>query len=205
MIVPDLQSVPADPTEIIQLLDDHHVVLLADDDQVRARYCAQLRDQLEALPGSRVIRISTGTQSPIDGFTAAYADQYRGSALLDGTLPALASVLRDGVAESESLNACRHEYIVWCDADLALEADVAEFGRVVNTLLAAAAEHEYVDPDVLVLQRIVFAGSAKLGAYAEEAMGQFRSWLTDDEITGPSADVVRCMAQPPVISYRIDG
>ena len=74
---------------------------------------------------------------------------------------------------------------------------------MVNALLGTAAYHEHVEPDVLVLQRVVFFGGDKLGASAEEPHGQFNAWLTEDD--GDLWEVYACLERPPVMTFRLDG
>jgi hypothetical protein len=98
----------------------------------------------------------------------------------------------------------KRRYFIWHDADAMLEADVELFCRLVNAIFAVAAECEHISLDPVVLQRVVFLGGAKLGAYAEDANGQFCRWL-EDEDESPFWDVISVVDRPPVITYRIDG
>jgi hypothetical protein len=61
-----------------------------------------------------------------------------------------------------------------------------------------------MDANALVLQRVVFIGSSKLGAYAEDHNGQFNRWLDDSE-ESPFWEVASIIERPPVLTFRIDG
>ncbi len=198
MWIPDVSSLPADPADIVPLLDDHHLVVLGDSDDERAHFDNALRRHLGQLPETVLIPVRTGQRNPVEGLCRALAQYLDDPGRLDGTVASLGAVLRDGVVEA------KHEYFLWVDAGDALEADIEGFGQVVNAMMAAAAEREFVSSEVLVLQRFVFFGCAKLGAYAEEEGGQFRCWLPDAD-GGPSADVMASVGTPPVLTYRIDG
>lgn len=104
---------------------------------------------------------------------------------------------------SESV-AARHQYFIWQDADNLLESNVRLFGQLANALMGVAAEREHVSAETLVLQRVVFVGGDKLGAYAEEPGGQFRTWFLENGTT-PFWEVVSCVERPVVLTYRLDG
>ena len=76
--------------------------------------------------------------------------------------------------------------------------------RLANALLSVAAEREHTCPDLLILQRVVFTGGDKLGAYFEEEGGQFRRWLVEPECD-PFEEVHSYVLRPPVLAYRLDG
>jgi hypothetical protein len=122
----------------------------------------------------------------------------RGVGPIPRTVPGVIDALRRTTASA------RHQYFVWTDADVLLEANVGLFGQLANALMGVAAEREHVTPGALVLLRVIFVGGDKLGAYAEEDRGQFRSWLRGDGAT-PFREVALCVERPAVLTYRLDG
>jgi hypothetical protein len=190
--------------DIAPLLDDHHMVVLSDSAEVRSRFALALRHHLQSQADTTVLEID-GTQAPdIPSFCR----------LLEAELPprearVAPSWWRDVHHVIELLTRAPHErrreYLLWRDADVMLEADVTMFGRLVNALFGSAAEREHVSPKPLVLERVIFTGGAKLGAYAEDTHGQFCRWLEDDDADSPVWEVASVLERPPVIVYRIDG
>src|SRR5207247_6640689 len=94
--------------------------------------------------------------------------------------------------------ALKRGYFLWRQADPLLDADVNMFSALVNAFLAVAAEREHISADRLLIQRVVFLGGAKLGAYAEDARGQFCRWLDDDD-GSPFWEVINVVQRPAVI------
>jgi hypothetical protein len=218
------------PDGIMQLLDDHHVVVLCDEHAARRSVAGALRQRLESLGDTRVIELEGSRSQSLDGFfrelerhvpkhphevslqeSPVVALTHPGSGrnrtgpiastLWDPTgYGSLAQVFRD------RLGRCLHkrEYVIWHDADVMLEHDVALFGALVNALLGVAAEREHISLDRLLLQRIVFLGGEKLGAYAEDPNGQFSRWLEDPE-GSPLWEVMSVLLRPPVLTYRVNG
>ena len=170
---------------IAQLLDEHHLVVVADDRDAAATIGRTTAARQAGLPQTRVITVNGAETLDAASFTAAAIDG-------TGGVSALAAALRHRPDDA------RWQYIVWLDADEMLEHDVALFGRVANTLFSVAAEHEHVTTDAMLIQRVIMTGGPKLGAYTEEEGGQFRTWL-------PGTKVAECLERPPVITYRVNG
>lgn len=98
----------------------------------------------------------------------------------------------------------KREYFLWHEAEALLETDVELFGALVNAFIGVAAEREHVSVDRLLIQRVVFLGGAKLGAYAEDSNGQFCRWLEEDQ-GSPFWEVISVVERPAVIAYRVEG
>ena len=183
--------------DLAQLLEEHHLVVLGDLPSARRWFARAMADHLGGLAGAQVVRIDgTSLRTPADvtrALVAAGLGPVRASGAA-GLVPLLRRVA-DG---------SRHRYIIWSDADEMLEHDVRGFSEVVNAMLAVSVEHEHLSAERLVLQRVVFLGGAKLGAYAEEEHGQFRRWLLDGSGIGLRT-VSEFISRPPVLTYRIDG
>jgi hypothetical protein len=192
------------PEGIVQLLDDHHLVVLSDQSKTRSQFggelAAHLRSQLEAdvitLDGAMTPDLASFCRQLETGLRRRHGSNNGQAWWRD--IHSVVTLLRDTPAQA------RRRYLIWSDADVMLEADVELFSRLVNTLLGFAAEREHVNPDRLLLQRVVFLGGAKLGAYAEDTSGQFCSWLLEDE-GSPFWETFSIVQRPPVITYRIDG
>jgi hypothetical protein len=184
------------PSDMPQLLDEHHLVVLGDAPQRRRDVADHLIGRLGSMPDSQAIRLDGSWITDLHSFCR----------MLDEQMPDKAPTARslDGVIERlrRVPSMIRRRYVIWEDADVLLESDVALFGQLVNALLSVAAEFEHLDPDPLVLQRVVFLGGDKLGAYAEDETGQFRSWLVDGDCFW---DVHACVDRPSVLTCRLDG
>ena len=110
----------------------------------------------------------------------------------------------DVLRSSGATRGHKREYFLWHEAEALLEADVRLFGALVDAFLGVAAEREHISADRLVLQRVVFLGGSKLGAYAEDPCGQLRRWLEEQD-GSPFWEVLSVVERPPVITYRVDG
>jgi hypothetical protein len=195
---PEIAESPSWPTGVTQLLDEHHLVVLADRPDRRAEFARSLVAHLETMPDAVTIDLPGQRVTSLPDFCLILEEILHPARPLTATMNSLIRLLR-----SDPLQA-RYQYLIWRDADALLEVDVKLFSRLVNALLSVAAEFEYVNPDVLTLQRMVFLGGDKLGAYAEDESGQFCSWLTEDGITR-FWEVASCVPRPPVLTYRLDG
>ncbi len=199
-----------DPAEITQLLDEHHLVVLGEP-AARRRFVRTLGERLASLPETDVVPIrgdrATGLGSfgrELEGALTRAPESARVPARDPAPAPGA-----DGVADIiAALRACpqaaKRQYFLWHDADAMLESDVVLFGRIVNAMLGVAAEREHISPDRLVIQRTIFLGSDKLGAYAEEEHGQFRTWILAGDTT-PFWEVASCLDRPKVLTFRLEG
>src|SRR5262245_8641215 len=190
------------PDGIIQLLDDHHLVVISGNGQVRRQFARALAEQLTLIEDTEVVAI--------EGHKATELPSFCGQLERGLRVPTrdLSPWWRDIESMIEVLRvACtgpKRRYFIWQDADAMLEADVQLFCRVVNAFCGVAAECEHVSVERLVLMRMIFVGGDKLGAYAEDTTGQFRAWLDDGE-DSPFWEVMSVIDRPPVLVYRLDG
>jgi hypothetical protein len=187
-----------EPADVAPLLDEHHLVVLGEGDD-RDAFAERLHDHLAGTVAESSVTVLEGKRVRDLGSFCRMLDGAIGSGeIIEQTV--------DGVVER--LRGCstgvRHHYFIWHDADTLLEHDVPLFGRLVNAMLGVAAEREHLSPDVLVIQRHIFLGNYKLGAYADDDHGQFRSWLVKDDVTR-FWDVASCLERPPVLMYRLGG
>jgi hypothetical protein len=195
---PRIAESPSWPAGLTQLLDEHHLVVLAGDQARRADFARSLAAHLETVPDAVTISLPGEQVTNLAGFCGVLSEVLHLAGPIAPTLDGLIRLLRSDPLQM------RHQYLIWHDADALLEADVRLFSRLVNALLSVAAEFEYVNPDVLTLQRLIFLGGDKLGAYAEDETGQFCAWLAERGSTR-FWEVASCVPRPPVLTYRLDG
>jgi len=193
-----------DPAEITQLLDEHHLVVLGEP-AVRRRFARTLGERLASLPESDVVPIRGDRATALGSFSRELESAMTPAPAGESAPASSANGVADIIA---TLRACpqaaKRQYFLWDDADAMLESDVTLFGRIVNALLGVAAEREHISPDRLVIQRTIFLGNDKLGAYAEEEHGQFRTWILAGDTT-PFWEVASCLDRPSVLTFRLEG
>lgn len=188
------------PEDVIQLLDDHHLVALSGSAKARQQFRSTLMDHLTVLAETEVVGINGAAAVDLPSFCRQlerqFAVQRAGAHPWWRDVNSVIEVLRSAPTRP------KRRYFIWHDADAMLETDMDLFCRLVNAFFGVAAEYEHINPDPLVLQRVVFIGGEKLGAYAEDANGQFRRWHEDGE-DSPFWEVVSVLVHPPVMTYRI--
>lgn len=193
------------PADIAQLLDDHHLVVLSDKPDARSRFCQVFCDYLLSLIDTCVVTIDGARVTDMRKFCDQIRRHLPRGRAVESSIQGVVDVLRQWP------NAPKRMYFLWHDADVALDADVKLFSRLVNALCSVAVEHEHINPHRLILQRSVFVGNSKLGAYVEDQRGQFSRWLVDNEtLCGDEEESMfweaqSCIDRPPVLTYRIDG
>jgi hypothetical protein len=193
-----LDQFVSDPAALMQLLDEHHLVVLSDDPGRHARLVSTLTEYLAILPDTRLVMLPGPNLVDLESVCTVFERDFNGEHRIERSIRGLIRLLRNHTEEP------KHQYFFWPEADALLDADVKLFGRVVNALLSVAAEREHVSTDVLALQRFIFLGGSKLGAYAEDEHGQFHSWLVERRST-PFWEVVSCLDRPPVLTFRLEG
>jgi hypothetical protein len=188
----------SEPAALTQLLDEHHLVVLSDDHGRQARLISTLIEYLAILPETRLVMLPGPELVDLESICTVFERHFNGEHRIERSIRGLVRLLRNHTDQP------KHQYFFWPDADALLEADVKLFGRVVNALLSVAAEREHVSAEVLALQRFIFIGGSKLGAYAEDEHGQFHSWLLERGATR-FWEVVSCLDRPPVLTFRLEG
>lgn len=195
----DFQSTPED---VIQVLDDHHLVALSDSRLARQRFRATLVEHLDSIGDTEVIGIRGDHAIDLPSFCRQLerqlAVQRRGPQTWWRDVSSVIDLLRGAASRP------KRRYFVWNDADAMLRSDAGLFCRLVNALFGVAAECEHISMEPLVVQRVVFIGGEPLGTYAEDAHSQFSRWLDDDE-ESPFWEVASVLERPPVLAYRIGG
>lgn len=204
---PDGPGGPLWPTEVAQLLEEHHLVAWSHTQPERDRFGATLAEYLGSLAETEVCVL----HGRLIGDLVSLHEQLARCAVppdmpadapasIDGPHGLLALLRRrwgDGAGAS-----IKRRYYIWNDADAMLRRDPAMFGRVVDAMTGVAAEAEYASEDLLLIHRAVFIGGPALDVYAEDPRGQFRSWLRE-EGERPFWEVVSGLKRPSVLPYHI--
>lgn len=193
------------PQNVIQLLDDHHLVVLCDASAARNRFRNTLGEHLRSLPETQVIEIDGGASADLASFARQLETQLHVSSKSWKEVSSKHSMHHLIDLLRAACSGPKRRYYMWRDADAMLEADVDLFCRLVNAIFGVAAECEHITLDPVMLQRVVFIGGAKLGAYAEDTNGQFCKWLEEKDQDSPFWEVMSMVDRPAVITYRVEG
>ncbi|MEL7473446.1 MAG: hypothetical protein AAGK04_09030 [Planctomycetota bacterium] len=190
--------------EILQLMDESHLVAWSEDESRRLRFATHFGRFLQAQRDTEVCVLYGRTITDIDSLC------YQ----LERMLP-LGPIERriDGArgvtgrlrarADLPGHPPTKFRYYLWHDADNLLQHNPVLFGRVADALAGVAAEAEYVSDDLLLLHRTVFVGGGLLDRYADSSRGQFRSWF-DDGKGEPFWRVVTGIESPSFTRYPLD-
>lgn len=185
--------------DVAQLLDDHHLVVLSEETDHRRQCVGALGTMLGEMTRTEVVIIDGARTHSLSDFVSTLSDHRPLDTRPDDELHHVYAMLRSRQTEP------MRRYYLWNDADTLLESDITAFGRLVHALCSVAAEHEYLDDDNVIIERAIFLGGPKLGAYAEEPQGQFAQWRTDDPGGARLDEIQASLARPPVITFRVDG
>lgn len=156
------------------MLEERHLVATTTDTARRDRFGRALRRRLEMNHHATVMDVTAWLDAAV---TAA-----RSQAEPDGLDAALDDVVRR-IRESE--DEVRHQYVIWPDVDGLLASDESAVRRAMHDAFAAAAEREFVSPDLLTIQRHVLLGGERTAAFAADPEGPARRWLEGDA-AGPA-------------------
>lgn len=192
--------------EVAQLLDEHHVCAWSNVSRQRERFVIDLGTNLCKLEGSQVCSLHGTCVHDLKTFCQQLElalDVGPIATSIDGSRGVVAAMRR-----RQSLDSCgdqrsvKRRYLVWNDADALLKHDAELFGRVADALMGVCAEEEFINEDLLMLQRVVFVGRAALDLYAEDARGQFCSWFSEGG-EDPLWSVITGLKSPPLTRYAI--
>lgn len=185
------------PGDVTSLLDEHHLVVVGEGDTARHGFEQHLARELEGVPDSQLLLIRGMKCRDLTSFCEQ----------LEAALHRPVDRSIDGVrmALQRRPRGLHSRYFIWRDADVMLEHDVSLFGRLANIFFAVGASFEHVSLDAVLIQRVIFMGGDKLGAYAEDEGGQFNSWHVHDDGHSTFWDVIACVDRPSVMTYRLDG
>ena len=191
-----LDSPSAGPAEIAQFLDEHHLVVVGDDDARQRELVRALAAHLEAIADAEVIWIDGAAVTDLKSFMG---ELERGLRTGQPTFESIADVV---AALRSAPHNPRHQFFIWEHADELVERDPTLFGRLANAFFGVAAEREHITPGPLVLQRVVFVGGASLRTFAGTVDGPFRSWLIEDEAKS-FWEMASCVPRPAVLTYEV--
>jgi hypothetical protein len=203
---PESPFVAADwQPEVVQLLDEHHLVATSAAARRRMHFAVSLGQFLQGLRDAEVCTLYGRFITDLDSYCYQLERAVAGPAIerrIDGPRGVTALLRSREVFRGRP--ASKFRFYVWHDADVLLQADEPLFGRLVDAMAGVAAEAEYVSDDLLLIHRTVFVGGPLLDRYAERDDGQLKVWLPDPENDEPFWQLVTGIEQPPVMTYSID-
>jgi hypothetical protein len=161
-----------------------------------------MADHLESFGDARVCQLQGAAIFDIFSF-CSQLEPALGVKRVRRSIEARGGVLDALRSAPEPGEAVKRRFYVWHDAHILLKHDHQLFGRLVDAFAGVAAEAEYASEDRLVLHRALFIGTPALDVYAEDARGQFRTWLSENGEV-PLWSVVSGLRRPPVVRYAID-
>jgi hypothetical protein len=190
--------------DVVQLLDERHLVAWSDSARRRLQFGSQLAAFLTRQRDTEVCTFYGKCVSCLDSFCQQLERSIPGPPLLrriDGT-GGVTNHLRNR-AETAVRIASKYRYYVWHDAHELLNIDRGLFGRLADAIMGVAAEAEYASDELLLIHRAVFVGSTKLDQYADDPAGQLQVW-SNDGFAEPFWQLVTGLERPPVVRYPID-
>lgn len=194
------------PGEVIQLLDDHHLVVVTDRAATGERFADMLVRRMTQMADTQVVVLDGEAVTDVPTFCRLVELQTLTRSERK-ELPQTKTFWRDVQSVINVLRRThpmtKRRYYVWHKADALLKRDPALFNHLVNALLGVAAEQEHIVLDSLTIQRVVFIGGDALAKYAEDPESQLNRWL--DEEGSPLWEVASVLERPPVLTYRLEG
>ena len=194
------------PDEVIQLLDDQHLVVVTDRAASGERFGDALIRRLNQMGETQVIVLDGEAVTDVPSFCRLVELQTLSRAARK-QLPHAKTFWRDAQSVIHVLRQpggaeTKHRYFIWHKADAMLKRDPVLFNHLVNALLGVAAEQEHIAPDSLVIQRLVLIGGESLQAFAEDQNSALNRW--QDEEGSPLWEVASVLERPPVATYRLE-
>lgn len=187
--------------DVVQLLEEHHMVAWSPRSWVRAAFCARITEHLRMIDDTQVCVVHGYGVIDAGSFARQVALALGGESGRGLSGESLPDVLRRRYTRPGE-RPVKRRYYLWTDADLLLRRDHRCFGAVVDALAGVAAESEYASDDLLLLHRAIFVGGPALDVYAEDRRGQFCTWLREED-EEPFWRVVSGVENPPFIRYPI--
>lgn len=190
--------------DIVQLLDEQHLVACASDPRRRMHFAVSLGQFLQSLRDAEVCALYGRFITDLESFCYQLERAIPGPVLerrIDG--PRGVTALLRSRDSFRGRSSSKFRFYVWHDADVLLKADEELFANLVETILGVAGEAEYASDDMLLIHRAVFVGGPMLSRYADRAEGQLQSW-GQDPFGDPFWRIVSGLERPPVGQYSID-
>jgi hypothetical protein len=191
--------------DVVQLLDEHHLIAISDSPRRRMHFAVTIGQFLQGLRDAEVCTLYGRYITDVESFCYQLERAIPGPLLdrrIDGPR-GLTSLLRSRQIY-RGRTPSKFRFYIWHDADVLLSEDEALFGRLVDAISGIAAEAEYVSDDLLLIHRAVYVGSSLLARYAANPAGQFQSWASDSDFDEPFWQVVTGLERPPFSQYLID-
>lgn len=198
LLIPDWQA------DVVQLLDEAHMVAWSESPARRTQFAVSLGQFLSRQRDTEVCVFYGKFITDLESFCYQLERAIPGP-LLDRRLhgPRGAVSLLRSRASFHGRPETRYRYYIWHDADVLLGRDHSLFGQIVDAISGVAAEAEYVSDDLLLIHRAVYVGSTMLDVYADDGRGQFKRWFNDG-LGEPFWRVVTNVRHPPFLKYGID-
>ena len=190
--------------DVVQLLDEHHLIAISENPRNRTHFAVSLDQFLQGLRDAEVCTLYGRFITDLDAFCYQLERAIPGPTLerrIDGRRGVTALLRSREVFRGRA--ASKFRFYIWHDADVLLRADESLFGRLVDALAGVAAEAEYVSDDLLMIHRAVYVGGPLLATYADKKGGQFQTWHCDNG-GEPFWQLVTGIDRPPVMRYQID-
>lgn len=156
------------PEAAVKALEESHLIVVVDDAADRTRFATGVRTRLDVVHRGRFCDVSQ-LYPVLDRAGAVPARE------VEEALVALTARLRaaGGIDKMQTF--------VWPDLDALIEVAPGAVRRALHAAFAIAAEHEFVSPETLVIQRHLMLGGARLGELAADVAGPARTWLEGDD------------------------
>lgn len=192
--------------DVVQLLDENHLVALSDAPRHRMHFAVSLGQFLQGLKDAEVCSLYGRFITDLDSFCYQIERAIAGPPIerrIDG--PRGVTALLRSRETFRGRPACKFRFYIWHDAEILLMHDEGLFGRLADAMMGVAAEAEYASDDLLLIHRTIFVGGRILEEYADRPDGQLQVWAPDTPDSEPFWQVVTGIEMPPVQKYRIDG
>lgn len=188
--------------ETAQLLEEHHLVAWSHVPAHRRRFGQELAAYLGGMDDTQVCELPGAGIRDIFSFCNHFERSIRNDRVRR-SIDAKGGIVDTLRLASDHPQTFKRRFFIWHDADILLRYDHKLFGRLADAVMGSAAEWEYANEDLLLIQRVVFVGAPSLDVYAEDPRGQFRRWYAEDK-EEPLWATVTGIESPPVLRQRID-
>lgn len=188
--------------ECCQTLEEQHVCAWSDCPTQRDHFVHDMQSILSRIDGAEVCRIDGRATTNLGEFVRQLEQVLHVGNMLetiDGPLGIVDALRRRPTREGVAV---RRRYLIWTEAHVLLRQEPHLFGRVLDAIMGVAGEGEFVDDDVLLLQRLILVGRPALDVYAEDPAGQLCTWHTDSG-EEPLWQVITGLSCPRVARWRI--
>lgn len=157
------------PESAVKALEESHLIVVVADEANRPGFASSVRKRLDVVHRGRIVDVSQ--LYPV---------------LAASEAPAAAREVEEALVElTARLRAAsgvdKMQTFVWPDLDHLIAIAPAAVRRAMHSAFAIAAEHEFVSPETLVLQRHLMFGGDRLAELAADVAGPARVWLEGDD------------------------